>query len=115
MVQCKIVQWSTHEALRHILLWVFMKTSHSVWEVYTGNLRVFSYIVDVVWFMRLNVNWYSVNILIGTSQPLQIAHDVHEFHIHEILICNALCEALAKNESLQSTSGPQGIIIQRAW
>ena len=67
-----------------------------------------SYTVDVVWFMRLNVNWYGVSILISTSQPSQIAHDVHEFHIHEVLICIALHEALAKNKSLQSD--PQRII-----
>ena len=60
--------------------------------------------------MRLNVNWYGVSILIGTSQPSRIAYDIQEFHIHEILICNVLREALAKDESLQSTSSPQGII-----
>ena len=43
-----------------------------------------------------------------TSEPLQIACDEQEFHIDEILICNALRKALEKNESLQSTCSSQG-------
>ena len=57
-------------------------------------------------------------MLISTAQPLQLVYDVHQLvydvhddvHIQELLICNALHEALKKNDSLQSTSSPWGII-----
>ena len=63
-----------------------------------------------MWLIWLNVNWQGATILISTSQSLLIVRDVQEYHIHEVLICNAPHEALVKNESLQGTSGSLGIM-----
>ena len=51
-----------------------------------------------------------MSILISALQHTQIAHDVQELHIHEVLFCNALLEVLTKNESLQSMSSLKGLM-----